>query len=286
MEFLELIKSVILGVIEGVTEWLPVSSTGHMILFDSFWPMDPAQYKGGKAFIDLFLVVIQLGAILAVLVLYRHKLNPFSRRKTQVQRRGTWSLWAKVIVGIIPAGIAGVLLDDFLFAHLYNGVVVSIALIVYGAAFILIENRRRQPRLVTVDALDYKTVLLIGCFQALSIIPGTSRSGSTILGAILLGCGRAAAAEFSFFLAIPTMLGASLIKVVKYFKAYGFGFSGLEVAVLLIGMAVAFVVSVLAIKALMKFVQKHDFKAFGWYRIVLGALVLALFLAGVLHVAA
>lgn len=286
MEFLELIKSVILGVIEGVTEWLPVSSTGHMILFDSFWPMDPAQYKGGKAFIDLFLVVIQLGAILAVLVLYRHKLNPFSRRKTQVQRRGTWSLWAKVIVGIIPAGIAGVLLDDFLFAHLYNGVVVSIALIVYGAAFILIENRRRQPRLVTVDALDYKTVLLIGCFQALSIIPGTSRSGSTILGAILLGCGRAAAAEFSFFLAIPTMLGASLIKVVKYFKAYGFGFSGLEVAVLLIGMAVAFVVSVLAIKALMKFVQKHDFKAFGWYRIVLGALVLVLFFAGVLHVAA
>ena len=284
MAFLEVIKTIILGIIEGITEWLPVSSTGHMILFDSFWPMDPNAYKGGKEFIDLFLVVIQLGAILAVLVLYRHKLNPFSRRKTELQRRGTWRLWAKVIVGVILAGIAGVLLNDFLFAHLYNGVVVAIALIVYGVAFIVIENRRRQPRITTTDALDFKTVLLIGCFQALSIIPGTSRSGSTILGAILLGCGRAAAAEFSFFLAIPTMLGASLMKVVKYFHTYGLGFSSLEVAVLLIGMVVAFIVSVFAIKALMKFVQKHDFKPFGWYRIILGAVVLILFCANVLKV--
>lgn len=200
MAILELLKTVLLGIIEGITEWLPVSSTGHMILFDSFWPMDPSQYKGGQAFIDLFLVVIQLGAILAVLVLYRHKLNPWSRRKTLPQRRATWSLWGKVIVGVIPAGIAGVLLDDFLFEHLYNAVTVAVALIVYGVAFLFLENRRRSPRVRSVDALDYKTAVLIGCFQALSIIPGTSRSGSTILGAMILGCARGPAAEKEFYL--------------------------------------------------------------------------------------
>ena len=282
MAILELLKTVLLGIIEGITEWLPVSSTGHMILFDSFWPMDPSQYKGGQAFIDLFLVVIQLGAILAVLVLYRHKLNPWSRRKTLPQRRATWSLWGKVIVGVIPAGIAGVLLDDFLFEHLYNAVTVAVALIVYGVAFLFLENRRRSPRVRSVDALDYKTAVLIGCFQALSIIPGTSRSGSTILGAMILGCARGPAAEFSFFLAIPTMLGASALQVFKYFLDYGFGFTSFEVAVLVLGMAVAFIVSVAAIRGLMKFVQKHDFKPFGWYRIALGALVLVLFFCNVL----
>lgn len=282
--FFEYIKSVILGVIEGITEWLPVSSTGHMILFDSLWPMDPNQYSGGQRFIDLFLVVIQFGAILSVLVLFRQKLNPFSRRKTPVQRQGTWSLWAKVIVGIVPAGVLGIFLDDFLFAHLYNGVVVAVMLIVYGVAFLLIESRNRSPRIRSTGDITYQLAFCIGLFQALSMIPGTSRSGATILGAILLGCARPAAAEFSFFLAIPTMLGASLVKIAKFFAAGGVQFGATEVGVLLVGMAVAFAVSVFAIKALMKFVSKHDFKPFGWYRIALGALVLILFACGVLRV--
>ncbi len=213
MEIVELIKAIILGIIQGITEWLPVSSTGHMILFDSFWPMDASQFSGGRAFIDLFLVVIQFGSILAVLVLYFHKLNPFSPKKTSVEKRQTLSLWGKVLIATIPAGIVGLLFDDLINEYFYNAVVVAIMLIAYGVFFLLVEGRGRQPKIRAYNQLHGKTLLLIGVFQMLALIPGTSRSGATILGAVLLGCSRSVAAEFSFFLAIPTMLGASGIKI-------------------------------------------------------------------------
>ncbi len=271
MDILTLLQAAILGVVQGITEWLPISSTGHMILVDEFIHMNIS-----AAFKEMFLVVIQFGSILAVVVLYFHKLNPFSLKKTPVERRRTLSLWAKVIVAVIPPGIVGLLLDDWFNDHFYNYQVVAIALIVYGILFIVLEryNRKRRPRISSVDDMDYKTALLIGVCDILPLIPGTSRSGSTILGGILLGASRNVAAEFSFFLAIPIMLGASLLKIVKF----GFQFTALEWQVLLVGMVVAFIVSVIAIKFLMGYIRKHDFTAFGWYRIILGLLVIGYFL--------
>ena len=280
--FFEFLKAVFLGIIQGITEWLPVSSTGHMILFDSFWPMDASQFSGGRDFIDLFLVVIQFGSILAVLVLYFHKLNPFSPKKNAVEKKQTFSLWLKVIVATIPAMVLGLLFDDAINDLFYNAVTVAIMLVVYGIFFLLVENRNRRPKIQGYNQLGVKTLLLIGLFQAMAMIPGTSRSGATILGAVLLGCSRSLSAEFSFFLAIPTMLGASALKIFKYFKDFGLGFTSYELMILLTGMIVAFLVSVLVIRLFMGFIRKHDFKPFGWYRIALGALILVLFLTNVL----
>lgn len=284
MQIFEFFKAILLGIIEGITEWLPVSSTGHMILFDSFWSMDPVYYRGKSAFIDLFLVVIQLGAILAVVVLYRHKLNPFSRRKTPQQKKSTWDLWLKVFIGSIPCGIVGVLFEKKIKSYLFNAQVVAAMLILYGILFIVIENMRKKSRFSSTDVLPYQTALYIGLFECLSLVPGTSRSGATILGAVLLGCARPAAAEFSFFLAIPAMIVASLKDILDYFQAWGFGFSSMEAGILLTGMAVAFIVSIFAVKSLMKFVRRHDFKPFGWYRIALGAVVVILSFTPILKI--
>lgn len=272
--FLEMLKAVIYGIVEGITEWLPISSTGHLILLEQWLPLDASD-----AFMEMFDVVIQLGAILAVIVLFFHKLNPFSSKKDSLEKKQTWSLWFKVVVAVIPSGVLGILLDDWMDAHLYNYVVVAIALIVYGVAFILVErqNVHRQARITDVNQLTYKTAFMVGMFQVLSLIPGTSRSGATILGAILLGLSRTAGAEFSFFLAIPTMLGASGLKVLKFFLD-GEVMAGNEWGCLLIASAVAFVVSLLAIRGLMDYVKRHSFSAFGVYRIVLGAAVLLYFL--------
>ena len=269
--FLELLKAAFFGIVQGITEWLPISSTGHMILFEQFIHMNVS-----KDFWDMFLVVIQFGSILAVVLLYFHKLNPFSPRKSPVQKRDTWSLWGKVLVAVIPAAVIGLLFDDFITEKLYGYVTVAITLIVYGIAFIVVENmdRTKHPTIRNFEQLDYKTALFIGVFQILALIPGTSRSGSTIIGATLLGCSRYVATEFSFFLAVPVMLGASLLKIVKFFVKTGVGFTGMEIGILLIGMAVAFVVSVFAIKFLMGYIRKHDFKAFGYYRIALGIIVI------------
>lgn len=270
---LEFLKAILFGIVEGVTEWLPISSTGHLILLNEFVTLNVTE-----AFQSMFDVVIQLGAILAVVVLFFHKLNPFSPKKTQGEKKDTWDLWFKVIVAIIPSGIVGVLLDDWMEAHLHTAVVVSLALIIYGVAFILVERRNKNlaPRVGSVWNIDWRLALGIGLFQCLSLIPGTSRSGSTILGAILLGASRSAGAEFSFFMAIPTMLGASAIKMLKFFLS-GVPMTGTEVGVLVIGCAVAFLVSLLTIRALMEYVRKHSFSAFGVYRIALGALVLLYF---------
>ena len=272
--FIELLKSVLYGIVEGITEWLPVSSTGHLILLGEFCPLSVS-----PAFSEMFDVVIQLGAILAVIVLFFRKLNPFAPSKTPTEKKGTWSLWLRVCVAVIPSAAVGVLLDDWLDEHLYNYVTVAIALIVYGILFILIEKFKPADKaaVTTVESIDYKLAFLIGAFQMLALIPGTSRSGSTILGAMLLGCSRAAAAEFSFFMAIPTMLGASLLKVVKLF-AEGVTVTALEWGILAVGCVTAFIVSLAAIKFLMDFVKKHSFASFGWYRIVLGALVIGYFL--------
>lgn len=270
---IELLKAVLFGIVEGVTEWLPISSTGHLILLNEFVTLDMS-----REFQSMFDVVIQLGAILAVIVLFFYKLNPFASQKSEKQKKQTWDLWFKVIAAIIPSGVVGILLDDWMDAHLRNGIVVAIALIVYGIAFILVEKRNDQkmPVIRDVHAIDYKTALLIGAFQCLSLVPGTSRSGSTILGAILLGVGRSAGAEFSFFMAIPTMLGASGIKLLK-FLASGVSASGTEIGVLIVGCLVSFLVSLLVIKGLMEYVRRHSFSAFGVYRIVLGAVVLLYF---------
>lgn len=265
MELFEWLKVILLGVVQGITEWLPVSSTGHMILVEEFLPFKNLS----DAFLEMFRVVIQFGSILAVVTLYFNKLNPFSLKKTKVERQDTYKMWLKVITAVLPAAVVGLLLDDWMDEHFYNAVTVSITLILYGILFIIIENRNKAPKINNIDNMSYKTALLIGCFQILSLIPGTSRSGSTILGAILLSVNRETAAEFSFFLALPVMLGASLLKLLKF----GFAFSAEEIAVLLTGMAVAYIVSVLAIKFLMQYIRKHDFKAFGWYRIVLGIIV-------------
>ena len=271
---LELLKAVLFGIVEGITEWLPISSTGHMILLDQLVKLNVSE-----EFYEMFQVVIQLGAILAVVLLFFHKLNPFSPKKSPKARNQTWQLWFKVIAAVLPSAVLGLLLDDWMDAHLYNYVVVAIALIVYGVAFLYLEdgNGRIAPRIKSVHAIDYKTALLIGAFQCLSLIPGTSRSGSTILGAILLGVGRSAGAEFSFFLAIPTMVGASGLKLVK-FLASGVSVTGLEIGVLLVGCLVSFLVSFLVIKALMDYVRNHSFRVFGIYRIILGIVVLIYFL--------
>ena len=271
---LEILKAVLFGIVEGITEWLPVSSTGHMILLDEFIKLDVS-----KEFYEMFQVVIQLGAIGAVIALFFHKLNPFSPKKNHKQKHNTWVLWIKVVVAVAPSAVLGLLLDDWMEDHLFNYIVVAIALIVYGVAFLFVEriNEHRDPKITSVKQIDYRTALLIGAFQCLSLIPGTSRSGSTILGAILLGVSRSAGAEFSFFLAIPTMLGASALKVLK-FMLEGVKATGDEMLILLVGTVVSFVVSLLVIKALMEYVRKRSFAAFGYYRIVLGFLVIGYFL--------
>ena len=273
MFIFEILKAVFFGIVEGVTEWLPISSTGHLILLDEF-----IQLQVSEEFKSMFDVVIQLGAIIAVIVLFFRKLNPFALTKTAQEKKNTWSLWFKVVAAIIPSGLVGILLDDWMDANLHNGIVVSIALIVYGIAFILVEKRNasKQMKITDVYAIDYKTALLIGAFQCLSLIPGTSRSGSTILGAILIGVGRSAGAEFSFFMAIPTMLGASAIKALKFVLS-GVAITGTEIGILIAGCVVSFVVSLLVIKGLMEYVRKHSFSAFGVYRIILGIIVLGYF---------
>jgi len=273
MFIIEMLKAVLFGIVEGITEWLPVSSTGHMILLDEF-----IQLQGSTAFYEMFQVVIQLGAILAVILLFFHKLNPFSPKKSAVEKKNTWQLWFKVVVAVLPSAVLGYLFDDWMDAHFYKYWVVALALIVYGVAFLFEErlNEKRVTRIGDVHEIDYKTALLIGAFQCLSLIPGTSRSGATILGAILLGVSRGAGAEFSFFLAIPTMLGASLLKTVDFLET-GVKATATELGALIVGCVVSFIVSLLVIKALMEYVRKRSFAAFGWYRIVLGALVLGYF---------
>ena len=269
---LEILKAILFGIVEGITEWLPVSSTGHLILLEEFIHLNVT-----KEFYEMFQVVIQLGAILAVIVLFFHKLWPFSTKKTVEEKNNTWQLWFKVIVAVLPSAVIGLLLDDWMDAHFYNHVVVAITLIAYGVAFLFVERGNKVSRIDDVYAIDYRTALLIGAFQVLSLIPGTSRSGSTILGAILIGVARPAAAEFSFFLAIPTMLGASALKLVKYLME-GMIPTGMEIGVLLTGCVVSFAVSLLVIRALMDFVRKRSFAPFGFYRIALGTAVLAYFL--------
>jgi len=272
----EFLKAVLFGVVEGITEWLPVSSTGHLILLDEF-----VKLQVSAAFYEMFQVVIQLGAIAAVIVLFFHKLNPFSPKKDAEQKKGTWNLWFKVVVGVLPSAVIGLLLDDWMDEHLYNYIVVAITLILYGVAFLFVEkwNAARTMKIQSVEEIDYRTAILIGAFQCLSLIPGTSRSGSTILGAIVLGVSRSAGAEFSFFLAIPTMLGASALKLLK-FLLEGVSATGTEIMVLVTGCVVSFLVSLAVIKGLMEYVRKHSFSVFGIYRIVLGVLVLGYFLVG------
>ena len=300
---IEALKAFLIGIVEGITEWLPISSTGHMILVDEF-----VKLQVSDEFLKLFLVVIQLGAIMAVLILYFHKLNPFSPKKTSVQKKSTWRLWGMVAIGCIPAAIIGLAFDDWVNEHFYNKVTVAAMLIVYGVAFIVLERRNRRrlreaeaalaaPRgrharqsygdvadeaeaqlfkITDVDEIDWKTALKIGCFQVLAIIPGTSRSGATIIGGMLSGCSRTAAAEFTFFLAIPIMFGWGLVKCLKFFAA-GLAMTMTEVVVLAVGIVTAFVMSVIAIKFLMGYIKKNDFTVFGWYRIVVGVLVLGYF---------
>ena len=300
---IEALKAFLIGIVEGITEWLPISSTGHMILVDEF-----VKLQVSDEFLALFLVVIQLGAIMAVLILYFHKLNPFSPKKTSVQKKSTWRLWGMVAIGCIPAAIIGLAFDDWVNEHFYNKVTVAAMLIVYGVAFIVLERRNRRrlreaeaalaaPRgrharqsygdvadeaeaslfkITDVDEIDWKTALKIGCFQVLAIIPGTSRSGATIIGGMLSGCSRTAAAEFTFFLAIPIMFGWGLVKCLKFFAA-GLAMTMTEVVVLAVGIVTAFVMSVIAIKFLMGYIKKNDFTVFGWYRIVVGVLVLGYF---------
>ena len=273
MVILEILKAILFGIVEGVTEWLPVSSTGHMILLDEF-----VHLQVSPEFYEMFQVVIQLGAILAVILLFFHKLNPFAPSKDAAQKKNTWNLWFKVVVAVIPSAVIGLLLDDWMDAHLYNYIVVAITLILYGVAFLFMEkrNKRRSFKIENVYDMDYRTAILIGAFQCLSLIPGTSRSGATILGALVLGVARPAGAEFSFFLAIPTMLGASALKLLKFLLS-GVSATGLEIALLGIGCVVSLVVSLLVIKGLMEYVRKRSFKVFGIYRIALGALVIGYF---------
>lgn len=270
---IEILKSILYGIVEGITEWLPISSTGHMILLEEIMPMNVSE-----SFWSMFLVVIQLGAILAVVVLYWNKIFPFRKNKEgkYTSVKSIWILWSKILVATIPAAIIGLALDDWIDAHLYNGFVVAVMLILVGVAFIYIENRNKdmRPSVNSLSALFYKDALIIGLFQVVAaVLPGTSRSGATIIGGLMIGVNRAVAAEFTFFLAIPVMFGASLLKLVKF----GFAFSVLEFFILVIGMVVAFVASIFVIRFLMSYIKKHDFKVFGWYRIVLGAFVLIFF---------
>lgn len=270
LNFVELLKVILLGIVEGITEWLPISSTGHMLLVDEFIKLDAtARFK------EMFFVVIQLGAILAVVILYFKKLNPFSSKKTSEQKKDTIELWKKVIVACIPAGVLGVLFDDVLEEHFGGPISIAIMLIVYGILFIIVENKNKgkTPKVNTLKELSYKTAIIIGLFQVLSLIPGTSRSGATIIGAMIFGTSRKVAAEFTFFLAIPVMFGASLLKILKF----GLSFTATQLFTLIVGMIIALVVSVIAIKFLMGYIKKHDFKFFGYYRIALGIIVLLYF---------
>ena len=271
MNVIEIVKSIVLGIIQGITEWLPISSTGHLILFDNIWPM-----ASSPEFFEVFKVVIQFGSILAVLVLFFHKLNPFSPQKSRREKRDTYNLWKKVIVGCIPIIIVGLPLDMILEDYLSGVYVIAATLILYGIAFIVIESRNRRPSMRSVEDLTYKAAFFIGCFQVLAAIPGTSRSGATILGAVLLGCSRYVASEFSFFLAVPVMAGASGLKLIKYFLKVGM-FSGSEWLLLTVGTVVSFLVSILAIRLLLSYIRKHDFKVFGIYRILLGIVVIVYF---------
>jgi len=274
LSIVELLKVVVLGIVEGLTEWLPVSSTGHMILVDEFIKLDVS-----KDFMDMFLVVIQLGAILAVVALNFEKLNPWSSWKTRKEKRDTVSLWMKVIVACIPAAVIGLMFNKYMEEHFMTAPVVATTLIFYGLLFIWIENynKHRRPRINDLANLDYRTAFIIGLFQVLSLVPGTSRSGATIIGGILFGTSRIVAAEFTFFLAIPVMFGASLLKMVKF----GLHYTGAEIVIMVVGMVTAFIVSILSIKFLLSYIKTNDFKAFGWYRIVLGIIVIAyLFLVG------
>lgn len=267
---LDILKAIIFGIVEGITEWLPISSTGHLIILEELLKLDQ-----GKAFFEMFQVVIQLGAILAVVVIYFHRLNPFSSKKTQKQKMMTWQTWIKVIIGCVPAGVVGVILDDWIDATLYHWYVVALMLIVYGILFIIVENRQKgkKPQVTRMSGLTVPMILIIGVFQMLAMIPGTSRSGATIVGALMIGVSRELAAEYTFFLAIPVMAGASLVKLLKF----GFNFTGMQMAVLLVGMIVSFGVSILAIKFLLNYIRKNDFKAFGYYRIILGVIVFLFF---------
>ena len=272
MFIIEILKAILYGIVEGITEWLPVSSTGHLILLKELMPLNVS-----PEFWKMFEVVIQLGAILAVIVLYFHKLNPFAPSKSQTEKQHTWDLWFKVVAGVLPSAVLGFLLDDWLDAHLYNYITVAVTLILYGIAFLFLERGDKTPVIRRTEQITYRTAVLVGVFQCLAMIPGTSRSGATILGAMLLGLSRSTAAEFSFFLAIPTMLGASLLKGVKYILE-GAAITSTEVWVLIVGSVVAFVVSLIAIRSLMNYVKKHSFAAFGVYRIILGVLVFLYFL--------
>ncbi len=271
MEFIEIIKAIILGIVEGITEWLPISSTGHMILVDEFLKLNMSD-----AFKEMFFVVIQLGAILAVVLLFWNKLFPFYFKDKCEIKKETLSIWIKILVASIPAGIIGILFDDKIDEMFYNPWTVAITLIIYGILFIIVENKNKNhvPKINSLSKLDFKTVLIIGIFQVLALIPGTSRSGATIIGAMLIGTSRTVAAEFTFFLAIPVMLGASFLKILKF----GLAFSAAELMILLVGTVVAFGVSIWAIKFLMNYIKKNDFRVFGWYRIVLGVLVATYFL--------
>ena len=267
---LEALKVIILGIVEGITEWLPISSTGHLILVEEFVKLNFSQ-----SYLDMFNVVIQLGAIMAVVVIYFHRLNPFSPKKTEKQKKMTLQLWVKVVIASIPAGVVGILFNDFIEEKFNNSYVVATMLIVVGVLFIVIENRHkgRKPQITKISQMGVPGLIWIGVFQMLAMIPGTSRSGATIIGALALGVSRTAAADFTFFLAIPAMAGASLVKL----RHFGFDFTGIELGLLLLGCVVSFVVSILAIKFLLKYIQNHDFKAFGYYRIVLGIIVFLYF---------
>ena len=270
--FIEILKVIFLGIVEGITEWLPISSTGHMLLVDEF-----LQLNASDSFKEMFFIIIQLGAILAVVVLYWNRMFPFQfKDKTKpVIRKDIFSLWFKVVVACIPGAAVTILFDDYIEAHLHTPVVIAIALIFYGVAFILIENwnKTREPKIRTLADISYQTAFMIGLFQVLSIIPGTSRSGATIIGGLIIGVSRVAVAEFTFYLAVPVMLGMSLLKLLKFV----FAFTGAELIILGVGTVVAFLVSIIVIRFLMSYIRKHDFKVFGWYRIVLGALVLIYF---------
>ena len=267
---LEALKVIILGIVEGITEWLPISSTGHLILVEEFVKLNFSQ-----SYLDMFNVVIQLGAIMAVVVIYFHRLNPFSPKKTEKQKKMTLQLWVKVVIASIPAGVVGILFNDFIEEKFNNSYVVATMLIVVGVLFIVIETRHkgRKPQITKISQMGVPVLIWIGVFQMLAMIPGTSRSGATIIGALALGVSRTAAADFTFFLAIPAMAGASLVKL----RHFGFDFTGTELGLLLLGCVVSFVVSILAIKFLLKYIQNHDFKAFGYYRIVLGIIVFLYF---------
>lgn len=273
-EFIEILKSILYGIVEGITEWLPVSSTGHLILFEELW-----WKESNSSFMEMFRVVIQLGAILAVIVMYFRKLNPFSPKKDSLAKKSTWEMWFKVVIACVPAAVVGLPFEDTLDKYFYNFPTVAATLIIYGIAFIILESSKRPaPKINDVSEMSYKTALFIGLIQLLSLIPGTSRSGVTILGAMLLGCSRAVAAEFSFFLAIPVMFGASLLKCAAYAKDIIDGeaqmMGTLEIVVLLVGLVVAFIVSLLAIRFLTEYVKKRNFKPFGYYRVGLGAVLL------------